>query len=119
VSVIFLLIAVSLVFASGFLIAFIWAMRDRQFEDDHTPAVRMLFDALPSKGKAEIGKLKLESGNRQAEKAGKGTLFCEKLKLTSPDPSSERIGISNLSGGELHGRVLSSLVPCPSSFNQQ
>lgn len=43
-SVLFLLIAVSLVFASGFLIAFIWAMRDRQFEDDHTPAVRMLFE---------------------------------------------------------------------------
>jgi cbb3-type cytochrome oxidase maturation protein len=61
-SVLFILIAVSLVFASGFLVAFIWAMRDRQFEDDHTPAVRMLFDALPSKGKSE-------TGNQKSEKA--------------------------------------------------
>jgi cbb3-type cytochrome oxidase maturation protein len=48
-SAIFLLIGVSLVFAFGFLAAFIWAMNDHQFEDDHTPAVRMLFDALPSR----------------------------------------------------------------------
>jgi|GEM_PF-605685 len=43
-SALFLLIGVSLVFAFGFLGAFLWAMNDRQFEDDHTPAVRMLFD---------------------------------------------------------------------------
>jgi len=107
-SVLFLLIAVSLVFASGFLIAFIWAMRDRQFEDDHTPAVRMLFDALPSRGKAETGKLKQESGNRRTEKTGKGILFCERVNMTSPDPSPEMIGISNLPGGELRGQALSS-----------
>ncbi len=64
-SVLFILIAVSLVFASGFLVAFIWAMRDRQFEDDHTPAVRMLFDALPAK--RENGKLKMENGSRAEE----------------------------------------------------
>jgi cbb3-type cytochrome oxidase maturation protein len=61
-SVLFILIAVSLVFASGFLVAFIWAMKDRQFEDDHTPAVRMLFDALPVKG--EHGKSKIENGGQ-------------------------------------------------------
>lgn len=66
-SVLFILIAVSLVFASGFLVAFIWAMRDRQFEDDHTPAVRMLFDALPAKGKSEIR-------NQKSEKAGEAAL---------------------------------------------
>lgn len=122
-SVLFILIAVSLVFASGFLLAFIWAMNDRQFEDDHTPAVRMLFDALPSKGKAEIR-------NQKSEKVGEGNLFCEKVKVTSPDPSPERIGISNLSGGEIRGAALSeqrkakserlcypsSLAPRPSSL---
>jgi len=100
-SVLFLLIAVSLVFASGFLVAFIWAMRDRQFEDDHTPAVRMLFDALPSRGKSEVG-------NQKSEKSGKGTLFCDKVRMTSPDPS--------LPGRELRGQALSSPVPRPSSL---
>lgn len=42
--VIFLLILASLVVAAGFLYAFIWAVRDGQFEDDYTPAVRILFD---------------------------------------------------------------------------
>ncbi|MCF8255964.1 MAG: cbb3-type cytochrome oxidase assembly protein CcoS [Flavobacteriales bacterium] len=59
-SVIIILISISLVFALGFLMAFIWAMNDRQFEDDHTPAVRMLFDSLPSKGKPETGDRKSE-----------------------------------------------------------
>ena len=42
--VIFLLIAISLVVALGFLFAFIWAVRSGQYEDDYTPSVRMLFD---------------------------------------------------------------------------
>jgi cbb3-type cytochrome oxidase maturation protein len=33
-----------LVVASGFLIAFLWAVRSGQFEDDYTPSVRMLHD---------------------------------------------------------------------------
>lgn len=41
----FLLIAVSLLVALGFLGAFIWAVRSRQFEDDFTPSVRMLFES--------------------------------------------------------------------------
>ncbi len=40
----FLLIAVSLLVALGFLGAFIWAVRSRQYEDDFTPSVRMLFE---------------------------------------------------------------------------
>jgi cbb3-type cytochrome oxidase maturation protein len=30
--------------ATGFLIAFFWAVRSGQFEDDYTPSVRILFD---------------------------------------------------------------------------
>lgn len=30
--------------AIGFLVAFLWAVRDNQYEDDYTPSVRMLFD---------------------------------------------------------------------------
>ena len=43
-SAIFLLIAVSIVVAGGFLFAFLWAARNGQFEDDKTPAMRILFD---------------------------------------------------------------------------
>ena len=43
-SVIFILIIISLLMASGFLIAFLWAVRSGQFEDDYTPSVRILFD---------------------------------------------------------------------------
>ena len=30
--------------ATGFLIAFFWAVKSGQFEDDYTPSVRILFD---------------------------------------------------------------------------
>jgi cbb3-type cytochrome oxidase maturation protein len=39
-----LLIILSLVIAVGFLIAFFWATRNGQFDDDYTPSVRILFD---------------------------------------------------------------------------
>jgi len=44
VSVIYILIGISIVVASGFLGAFIWAVKSGQFEDTYTPSVRMLFD---------------------------------------------------------------------------
>ncbi len=43
-NVIFFLIVLSLIFAIGFLCAFIWATHAGQFDDDYTPSVRMLFD---------------------------------------------------------------------------
>jgi cbb3-type cytochrome oxidase maturation protein len=43
-SSIFILISVSLLVASGFLIAFIRAAKNGQFNDSYTPSVRMLFD---------------------------------------------------------------------------
>ena len=43
-SVIFILILISLVVALIFLIAFIWAVKADQFEDDRTPSIRMLFE---------------------------------------------------------------------------
>lgn len=42
--ILFGLIIISLLVASGFLIAFLWAVKNGQFEDDYTPSVRMLFD---------------------------------------------------------------------------
>ena len=43
-SIIILLIALSLVIAIGFLLAFFWAIKTGQFEDDYTPAMRILLD---------------------------------------------------------------------------
>jgi cbb3-type cytochrome oxidase maturation protein len=42
--IMFFLICLSLIVAIGFLIAFLWATKTGQFDDDYTPSVRMLFD---------------------------------------------------------------------------
>lgn len=42
--VVFILIAISLSVALLFLTGFLWAVRSGQFDDDETPAIRMLFD---------------------------------------------------------------------------
>jgi cbb3-type cytochrome oxidase maturation protein len=44
VNVIFILIAVSLLVAIGFLVSFIWSIRNGQFDDEYTPSVRILFE---------------------------------------------------------------------------
>jgi cbb3-type cytochrome oxidase maturation protein len=43
-SVLFVLIGASVITALGFLIAFIWSVKNGQYDDDYTPSVRMLFD---------------------------------------------------------------------------
>lgn len=43
-SALFLLIAVSLLIAGGFLFAFLWSIKDRQYEDQQGAAMRMLQD---------------------------------------------------------------------------
>ncbi len=46
-SVIFLLITASTFVAGIFLVAFAWAVRRGQFDDDRSPAVRILNDPAP------------------------------------------------------------------------
>jgi len=43
-NIFYLLIGVSLFAALIFLGAFIWAVRNGQFDDNKTPSIRMLFD---------------------------------------------------------------------------
>ncbi len=43
-SVLVVLIIVGIVVASGFLAAFIWAVKSGQYDDTYTPSVRILFD---------------------------------------------------------------------------
>ena len=45
-SVLVILIAASILIAGGFLAAFLWSVRNGQFDDDYTPSVRILFDNL-------------------------------------------------------------------------
>ncbi|MBN8681480.1 MAG: cbb3-type cytochrome oxidase assembly protein CcoS [Chitinophagales bacterium] len=39
-----LLILLSLMLAAGFLLVYLWAAKNGQFDDDYTPAVRILFE---------------------------------------------------------------------------
>jgi cbb3-type cytochrome oxidase maturation protein len=51
--VMFILMGFSLLAASGFLIAYLWAVRNGQFDDRVTPAFRILFDDKPKAGQAQ------------------------------------------------------------------
>jgi cbb3-type cytochrome oxidase maturation protein len=57
-SAIFVLIIISLIVAGGFLALFLWAVRNGQYEDNYTPAVRMLWDddGSPSGKRQAAGK---------------------------------------------------------------
>lgn len=43
-SVIFILVIASLVLAISFLAAFLWSVKNGQYDDDYTPSVRILFE---------------------------------------------------------------------------
>ena len=61
-SVLFILIIISLIVAGGFLLAFIWSVKNGQYEDDYTPSVRMLFDdELKTQNKNEKKSININS----------------------------------------------------------
>ena len=43
-SVIIIMLIGSLIIAGGFLIAFLWSVKDGQFDDEYSPPHRILFD---------------------------------------------------------------------------
>ncbi len=43
-SAILILILIGIIVGGGALIAFIWAVRDGQYDDDYSPSVRILFE---------------------------------------------------------------------------
>ncbi|KIC95328.1 cbb3-type cytochrome oxidase assembly protein CcoS [Flavihumibacter solisilvae] len=47
--VIIVLLVLSLSVAAAFLGAFIWSVKDGQYEDEFSPPVRILFDDKPAK----------------------------------------------------------------------
>jgi cbb3-type cytochrome oxidase maturation protein len=52
-SVLWILVGFSTAVASGFLVAYLWAVRSGQFDDGYTPSVRILFE--DRKNSANIG----------------------------------------------------------------
>ena len=42
--ILIVLIIISFLLALGFLFAFIWAIRNGQYEDNYSPSIRILFD---------------------------------------------------------------------------
>ncbi|MBI2283939.1 MAG: cbb3-type cytochrome oxidase assembly protein CcoS [Bacteroidetes bacterium] len=52
-SVIILLLVASISVASLFLFAFIWSVKDGQYDDEIAPAVRILFDDISATAKPE------------------------------------------------------------------
>ena len=61
----YLLVAFSLLVALVFLAAFAWAVKSDQFRDAHTPAIRMLFDGVPTAPKVSDA---VDVSNRESEK---------------------------------------------------
>lgn len=57
-SVILLLIPLSILVAGGFLAAFIWAVRAGQYEDTHTPSMRLLGDEAEGVANKDISRTK-------------------------------------------------------------
>jgi cbb3-type cytochrome oxidase maturation protein len=50
-SVIVVLIGFSIIVAAGFLMAFLWAVRSGQYDDDVSPSIRILYDNDEDKSK--------------------------------------------------------------------
>lgn len=67
-SVVFILVFVAIFMAGGFLVAFIWSVKNGQYEDTYTPSVRILFDDMPVKESKEQG----AGGMEQKKENGEG-----------------------------------------------
>lgn len=54
--IILFLIIISLFIAGGFLMAFFWAVKDGQYDDDYTPSMRILVDddMIDTKSETEL-----------------------------------------------------------------
>ncbi|MFA8341732.1 MAG: cbb3-type cytochrome oxidase assembly protein CcoS [Rhodothermaceae bacterium] len=67
-SVLVILIGVSITIAAGFLVSYLWAIKSGQYDDKHTPAMRILFDdgKVIDKNDSEIDNSKNKSSKNGA-----------------------------------------------------
>jgi cbb3-type cytochrome oxidase maturation protein len=84
-TVIFLLIPLSVAIATGFLIAFIWAVRSGQYEDTTTPSLRVLLNDSPKRSKSRGSKPAAEAGQELIDRNPRPSLSRE--RGTSPRSS--------------------------------
>ena len=118
-SIIFILIPISIVIATGFLLAFVWAVKSGQYEDTCTPSMRLLTDDANGKlrradsppDKPERGCVVLDQPRRRGHSwvlrlvCGAGALFsCRRSPVQGfsarrfvsgkslPDPPARREG---------------------------
>lgn len=63
--IIYLMLVVSFIIAILFLIGFIWATKNGQFDDDYTPSVRMLFEDEEITQKTNTNTNTNKNGNRK------------------------------------------------------
>ena len=82
-SVVFVLVFAAIIIAGVFLIAFVWAVKNGQYDDTYTPSVRILFDDTMKKEKRET-----EKEDRKKEKGGRKG----KSQLTKPEPFNSHTG---------------------------
>ncbi|MBS3946201.1 MAG: cbb3-type cytochrome oxidase assembly protein CcoS [Melioribacter sp.] len=67
-SVVFVLIGASLLVASGFLAAYLWAVKSGQYDDKHTPAIRILFENNKKENSVENRAMSDENKDEKSEK---------------------------------------------------
>lgn len=77
-SVVFVLIGASLFVAVGFLAAYLWAVKSGQYDDKHTPAIRILFENNKKAQSEESGTKSDESRNQNEEWGTKKSEFFSK-----------------------------------------
>jgi len=63
-SAMYMLIFFSLLIATGFVFAFIWAIKNGQYDDNYTPSVRILFDDTSKESKKKNKKVKSDKSER-------------------------------------------------------
>ena len=80
-SVVFVLVFAAIIIAGVFLIAFVWAVKNGQYDDTYTPSVRILFDDTMKKEKRET-----EKEDRKKENRG------DQSQLTKPEPFNSHTG---------------------------
>jgi len=72
-TVIILLAVIGIIVAGGFLLGFIWAVRNGQYDDMYSPSVRILFDE--SKKKDSTGILTSDTDNTEENKIDQNHLL--------------------------------------------
>ena len=79
-SVVYILVFVAIFMAGGFLVAFIWSVKNGQYDDTYTPSVRILFDDPPVKETSEQSQV-AKAENKEDEESKSDRKGFENLEI--------------------------------------